>query len=701
MLLTGIIGLGYLSGKQPGPSPTQAGSNPTQSGNTQAGPQLHSSVEDPELLYIAVPPNWPESSGSDSLENHLLEEFQRESGRRVIWLKTGVEQVAALLQNPGIEMILSSRIALELPAGLHPGFSFPWGYSSQQVVSRTDTGYLENLESLTTRQIFVKVSSTALPALSKLAAIHAGMDLVLLPEEMPPETILERVASGQYDLAVLDGLLLESLLPGYQDLNVALNVTEETAQSWGLHARSVEFQDSINRFLSRKQLERHVAGTYREDLTELKSRKVLRLITYENPVNYFFDKGKLKGFEYELAKQFAREHHMRLDVVLCNSMEEMKELLRQGRGDIIAASLPYDEQPQEAGISYSRPYNYSAPVIVGRVYDSPLLDLRDLAGREIVLPPESPYLQSLQGIKDLGINVGLKIAAGDNNMEATLMKVAAGDYDLTVISSHQLRAETAQHANLKAHFVLTDPTPHAWAVRSSDPLLQAAINRFLQREYRMSLYNDLYARYIENPGEHHDENSLLAAYDRLSPYDDIVHKYAEMYDFDWRLIVAQMYQESRFNPVAVSQAGAAGLMQLAPETVALLAIGDPTDPDAGIHGGIRYLDSLRDRFEDEIPGDDKTWFALGAYNAGFNRIEQARDLAEKMQLDRNLWFNNVEQALLVMAKPKQQEGELLRLCRCGQTAYYVREIKTLYSNYVHLTRAFRVAADEGEFKPEI
>lgn len=142
-------------------------------------------------------------------------------------------------------------------------------------------------------------------------------------------------------------------------------------------------------------------------------------------------------------------------------------------------------------------------------------------------------------------------------------------------------------------------------------------------------------------------------------------------------------------------------MQLAPETVALLAIGDPTDPDTGIHGGIKYLDSLRARFEDDIPGEDKTWFALAAYNAGFNRIKQARDLAEKMQLDRNLWFNNVEQALLVMAKPEQPGGEPLRLCHCGQTAYYVREIKTLYSNYVHLTRAFRVAVAERAFKPEI
>ena len=64
----------------------------------------------------------------------------------------------------------------------------------------------------------------------------------------------------------------------------------------------------------------------------------------------------------------------------------------------------------------------------------------------------------------------------------------------------------------------------------------------------------------------------------LSPYDDIVRKYAMRYDFDWRLIVAVMFQESRFNPAASSFAGAQGLMQVLPGTAGELGFDESLRP---------------------------------------------------------------------------------------------------------------------------
>jgi len=141
----------------------------------------------------------------------------------------------------------------------------------------------------------------------------------------------------------------------------------------------------------------------------------------------------------------------------------------------------------------------------------------------------------------------------------------------------------------------------------------------LRSEYRKKTYNILARRYFEQPRLAH-----FAGLDQLSPYDDLVRQHATAFDFDWRLIVAQMYQESKFDPAAQSSAGALGLMQLLPSTAQSVGVTDPLQPDAGIRGGVAYLDQLRRRFDADVSPRERTWFALAAYNIGFHRIERAR-----------------------------------------------------------------------------
>lgn len=313
-------------------------------------------------------------------------------------------------------------------------------------------------------------------------------------------------------------------------------------------------------------------------------------------------------------------------------------------------------------------------------------------GRRIYLPEESPWRDYLESFRaELGIDMELPPAEDGLDTETVLFRVARGLYDLTVIGSHELEAEFGRQLNLKAHLRLAEAQPQVWAVRSSDPQLLAALNGFIGREYRRGFYNVVYSRYIERPGARKASANQLSEIEQLSPFDRIVHKYAEDYGFDWRLIVAQMYQESRFNPAAVSYAGAEGLMQLLPGTAEEMGVEERDDPAHNIRGGIRYLDYLRGRFEDVPQLQDRAWFTLAAYNAGYRRIRQARRRAEEMGLDPNRWFDNVETAMLALARPYRSDGEWTRRCRCGQTVVYVREIRTLYNNYVRLTGSVRTA----------
>ncbi len=165
------------------------------------------------------------------------------------------------------------------------------------------------------------------------------------------------------------------------------------------------------------------------------------------------------------------------------------------------------------------------------------------------------------------------------------------------------------------------------------------------------------------------------------------------------MIVAQMYQESQFNPEAISDAGAEGLMQIMPDTAKYLGTEDVYSPKNSIKAGVKYLGILRDKFENNLLLEDRIWFSLASYNAGYNRVKRARRIAEDMGLDGNRWFGHVEKAMWELAKPYKKEGELVRNCRCGQTIAYVREIRTLYNNYVRLTETVQIASNETIRKP--
>lgn len=629
-------------------------------------------------------------------EQSLILQYASQHQLRPVWI--GVDdpaQLAPLLQSGKADMIVSARPSLLERAQDQFLFTLPWGMSRQQVVVRADTGRLKDAKDLSTRQVAIKRSSPMWEKLTQLANRYPGMDLLVIPEQADVETVLQRVASARYDVTIMDSVILESHLPQYIELDIAFNFTEEEVMSWVVMPDAQALHDSLNKFLNKKHLEINLAKRYREDLPALQTKGLLRLITYQNSVSYFLDKGKLKGFEYELAARFAKINNMRLDVVIANSHEQMRTLLLQGKGDVIAAAIHVGSYVDDKGISYSKAYNYSAPIIVGRTYDTPLIDIRDLEGRRITLPAESPYREVLQQIRKQGVDFKIVDTEPGLDMEETLFRVSQGMYDLTVIGGHQINAEFIRQLDLKSHFSLTEPLPLTWVVRQGDSQLLSALNEYITTQFRKSFYNLLAVKYIEKPLLHKADSGLLANIDRLSPYDEIVHKYAEKYGFDWRLIVAQMYQESQFDPEAISDAGAEGLMQLIPATADLLGISDLNDPDVSIHGGIRYLDYLRGRFEQDLRLEDRTWFSLAAYNAGYNRVKRGRALAAKMGLDKDQWFNNVEKAMLELSKPYYKDGVRIRYCRCGQTAYYVREIKTLYSNYVRLTQSVRLASSES------
>jgi membrane-bound lytic murein transglycosylase MltF len=125
---------------------------------------------------------------------------------------------------------------------------------------------------------------------------------------------------------------------------------------------------------------------------------------------------------------------------------------------------------------------------------------------------------------------------------------------------------------------------------------------------------------------------------------DFFKEYGDKYDMDYLLMAAQGYQESQLNQGAKSRVGAVGVMQLMPATGKDMKVGDISQLEPNINGGVKYMRFMVDQYFANEPMDklNKGLFAFAAYNCGAGRVAGLRREAAKRGLDPNKWFNNVE-----------------------------------------------------------
>jgi membrane-bound lytic murein transglycosylase F len=124
---------------------------------------------------------------------------------------------------------------------------------------------------------------------------------------------------------------------------------------------------------------------------------------------------------------------------------------------------------------------------------------------------------------------------------------------------------------------------------------------------------------------------------RLPRYLEWFQEAAATHGVDWRLLASMGYQESKWDPHAVSYTGVRGLMQLTEDTAALMRAGDRRDARSSIFGGARYLARLLRMVPPRVVEPDRTWLAVAAYNVGYGHVEDARILAQQHGRNPDRW----------------------------------------------------------------
>ncbi|MCU7800356.1 MAG: transporter substrate-binding domain-containing protein [gamma proteobacterium symbiont of Lucinoma myriamae] len=376
------------------------------------------------------------------------------------------------------------------------------------------------------------------------------------------------------------------------------------------------------------------------------------------------------GFEYELIKHFAKQ---------------MIEWLEEGYGDIISAGLIKTPEREKLAVDFTAPYLFVKQVIVQRKNDQAIESLEALENRTVFVRKSSSYWNTLSELQEQlskdGIQFNIELVPETMETEEIIKHVIGGQYDLTLADSHIIDIEKSWHSELHASLALTEEQGHQWMLRNTNKQLFSELNQFIKKEYKQLFYNVTYNKYFKNSRNLFDSDNLAKNNNIISPYDDLIKSLAKEYNFDWRLITAQVNKESKFNPKAKSWAGAKGLLQVMPRTAREVGISNLEKPENGLRAGVKYMAWISKQLSDELPLDVHTWFTLAAYNAGLGHLKDARNLALKQGLNPNRWFGHVEKAFLLLSRPEYYKKARYGYVRGIEPVTYIKRIQALFELY--------------------
>lgn len=433
-----------------------------------------------------------------------------------------------------------------------------------------------------------------------------------------------------------------------------------------------------------RSLTSHRDESYVGTLEAIQQRGVLRVGMQNNGASYFIYRGQQAGFQLEMAELLAARMAVRLQVVVPPRPRDMVRLLREGKVDVI----PVAQGETDASEEFLRtpPFIFADHVIVQRGGDPPLTDEKMLAGRRVHVRRSSRYRPFLLEIQQRVPS--LTIVDADENRETRELidDVAAGKIPLTAANTILLRVELTQRDDVAGRLTIAKERGLVYAVSRSAPDLAERLRGIVERDVGSDSYEKIHSKYFDNRERMAElRRDELGASGKISAFDDLAKRFGKAHDVDWRLVLAQMYQESRFDPKAVSFAGARGLMQLMPATAAELGVDDIEDPEQNIEAGVRYLRTLVDRFDAKLAIRQRIRFALASYNAGFYHVKDARALAAKKGLDPDRWFGHVEKAIQLLEHRRYYRNAEFGYCRGREPAQYVSRIQSRYEGFAELT----------------
>lgn len=411
----------------------------------------------------------------------------------------------------------------------------------------------------------------------------------------------------------------------------------------------------------------------------------LKVVTLYSPMSYFIYRGEPMGYDYTLVDSLARQKGMVLDLKVARSLSAAVNMLDSGKVDLIAYEVPITEHYQKYVVPCG-PENLTTQVLVQPKIKgkTPITDITELVGKDVYVEKDSKYLRRMEHINDElggGINIH-EIELDSMITEDLIQMVSDGKIPLTVVDSDIARLNRTYYPDLDIDLPLSFEQRSAWAVAPDKKWLADSIDSWFAQASPQQTNEELLKQFFEqtkfSPNIRFDFSKGY-----ISRYDNLFKKYAPKIGWDWRLMAAQAFQESRFKPNARSWVGARGLMQIMPRTARgyNAKVSQLGNPEVSVRVATDLINDLDSYLTKYVPNDkERLKFVIAAYNVGIAHVYDAIALAKKYGLNPQVWDDNVSKAILMKMNPKYYNDPVVKYgyCRGTETVNYVKNITDFY-----------------------
>ena len=421
------------------------------------------------------------------------------------------------------------------------------------------------------------------------------------------------------------------------------------------------------------------------DLKEIVSSDTLKVATMYGSTSYFLFRDELLGFDYEMVENLANYLHVNLKITIARSESEMTRWLEEGKVDIVAYNV-IETKALKRKFSFVIPQEKSYQVLVQSLGANALSDVTQLEGKTVYVNANTIFQERLKSLNDeIGGTIDIKTVSDSVSNDDLIDQVAEGKIGYTIAYHNVAMLHKSFSNELDCHMPIGFEQNNGWLIGRRNRDLRKAIEKWRNLPEVKLVENNLLHKYWEKSPFFALRNIRIPK-GAISPFDRFFKKYAPQINWDWRLLTALAYNESRFDNTVVSWVGAAGLMQLMPHTASNFGLDRNTkfDPERNIEAGVQYIKSLNLAFSQVENKEERIRFILAAYNSGPAHVLDAMALAKKYGKNPHVWVNQVEFFLLKKSQPEFYNDPVVKYgyFKGSETVKYVRNTLGTYSKYM-------------------
>lgn len=414
-------------------------------------------------------------------------------------------------------------------------------------------------------------------------------------------------------------------------------------------------------------------------LQSVRDAGTLHVLTRNSATTYYIGPNGPEGLEYELVKAFADYLGVSLKVSIENNTDKMLKKVQYGYVDFAAAGLVVTPE-REKQVRFTTSYQSITQQLVYHRNTPRPTSINDLLAGSIEVMANSTHAEKLKELKNT--NTALKWHENKDTSSTELLTFVAGKLiDYTVADSNEILLNRRFHPELNIAFDLSKPQKLAWAFsqQGDNSLFHEANKFFTQYEKSGQLAKLIKSHYQHARNYDYAGTTTYLGHVRyrLPRYQAYFEKAANINQLDWQLLAAVAYQESHWNPRAISPTGVKGIMMLTKRTAKDLGVGNRTVPKQSIHGGAKYIRELSERFSDAIDEQDRLWFTLAAYNVGYGHVKDARIITEQRGGNPNKWVD-VKDSLPLLRRKHWYKNTTYGYARGNEPVKYVENIRSYY-----------------------